>query len=247
MTRETGSTPPPRPGGEKLHGRRKGRPLRPEQQRALDALRPRVSIPAPGPDAALDPARVFAAPPREIWLEIGFGAGEHLIAQAEANPDVGLIGAEVFQDGVAKMLRHLEKSGADNVRLWEDDARDLLTALPEASIARAFILFPDPWPKTKHHKRRIVQKAYLDLLAQAMRDGGELRLATDDPSYQRWMAIELTRHPAFAWTARRPADWRTRPDDWPPTRYEGKAIEAGRQPVYLRYRRKPRSNGNISG
>jgi tRNA (guanine-N7-)-methyltransferase len=227
-------------GARKLHGRRKGRPLRPAQQRALDTLGPALAVPPPAPGAALDPHALFAERKRAIWLEIGFGAGEHLIAQAEANPDVGVIGAEVFQDGVAKMLRRVEATGVTNVRLHQGDARDLLEALPDAALACVFILFPDPWPKTKHHKRRLVRQAYLDKVARVLADHGELRLATDDPSYQRWMVIELTRHPAFAWTARRPSDWRTRPDDWPPTRYEQKALAEGRTPIYLRYTRRPR-------
>mgnify|MGYP006420589115 CR=1 FL=1 len=230
------------PAGEKLHGRRKGRPLRAAQQRALDELGPRLAIATSPAGTTFDPFAQFETRPRAIWLEIGFGAGEHLIAQAQANPDVGFIGAEVFQDGVAKMLRRLEQAQIDNVRLYQDDARALLAALPDATLERTFTLFPDPWPKTRHHKRRLVQQAYLDDVARVLRDGGELRLATDDPSYQRWMAIELTRHPAFEWTARSPRDWRMRSADWPPTRYEEKAIAAGRRPVYLRYRRAPRGN-----
>jgi tRNA (guanine-N7-)-methyltransferase len=228
-------------GAGKLHGRRKGRPLRPAQQRALDELGPRLDIAPPADGTAIDPAALFPRRPRAVWLEIGFGAGEHLVAQAGANPDVGLIGAEVFQDGIAKMLRRLEDAGLSNVRIYTGDARDLVAALPDASLERVFVLFPDPWPKTKHHKRRLIQYGYLDALARVLADGGELRLATDDPSYQRWMAIELYRHPGFAWTARRPADWRARPDDWPPTRYERKARDAGRTPVFLRYRRRPRA------
>jgi len=241
------STPPVRSAGAdtaagagKLHGRRKGRPLRPAQQRALDELGPRLEIPAPDPVAGLAPGGLFPRRPRAVWLEIGFGAGEHLVAQAEQNPDVGLIGAEFFQDGIAKMLRRVEAAGLDNVRSYTGDGRDLLAALPQASIARVFILFPDPWPKRRHHKRRLIQAPYLDMLARVLADGGELRLATDDVSYQRWIAIELHRHPAFAWTARRPADWRTRPADWPATRYQQKAVEAGRTPVFLSYRRRPR-------
>jgi len=229
--------------GGKLHGRRKGRPLRPAQQRVLDALGPRLDITVPGDGAAIDPAGLFPCRPRAVWLEIGFGAGEHLVAQAEANPDVGLIGAEVFQDGIAKMLRRLEHAGSTNVRIYTGDARDLLAVLPDACLERVFVLFPDPWPKTKHHKRRLIQATYLDALARVLVDEGDLRLATDDPSYQGWMAVELHRHPAFAWTARRPADWRTRPADWPPTRYEQKAVDAGRRPVFLRYRRRPRGGG----
>lgn len=232
-------------GGRKLHGRRKGRPLRPAQQRALDELGPCLDITAPGNGTSLDPVALFPQRPRAVWLEIGFGAGEHLVAQAQAHPNVGLIGAEVFQDGIAKMLRRLEDASLSNVRIYTGDARDLFAILPDACLERIFVLFPDPWPKTKHHKRRLIQYPYLDGLARVLADDGEVRLATDDPSYQRWMAVELTRHPAFTWTARRPQDWRQRPDDWPPTRYEKKALEAGRRPVYLRYRRRPRRSAHL--
>jgi len=233
-TQDTGAPP------SKLHGRRKGRPLRPGQQRALETVLPCLEVTLPPGGAALDPSGLFAAPPEALWLEVGFGGGEHLLAQARANPGTGLIGAEVFQDGIAKLLRGIEDSGLDNIRVFTGDARALIDALPKASLDRVFVLFPDPWPKARHHKRRFVQQAQLDALARVLRDDGELRLATDDPSYQTWMAIELTRHPAFAWTARRPADWRGRPPDWPPTRYEQKALAQGRPPVYLRYRRHPR-------
>ncbi|SDG23281.1 tRNA (guanine-N7-)-methyltransferase [Limimonas halophila] len=230
----------PQSGGRKLHGRRKGHKLRPAQQRVLDSLLPRLRVPMPEPDGTLDPLSLFAAGTRAVWLEVGFGAGEHLAWHAENRPDVGLIGADIFQDGIAKLLRRVEDRGLDNVRVHDGDARELIAALPEASLERVFVLFPDPWPKTRHHKRRFVQQTQLDALARVLADGGELRLATDDPSYQRWMMVEMQRHPAFAWTAETAADWRERPADWPPTRYEEKAVEQGRRPIYLRYRRRAR-------
>lgn len=236
----TGTVPT---GAGKLHGRRKGRPLRAGQQRALETLLPRLAVPLPADGTPLDPTALFDPAPRAVWLEVGFGGGEHLLAQARANPDVGLIGAEVFRDGVAKLLRGVEDEGLTNVRVFTGDARDLIDALPPASLARVFVLFPDPWPKTRHHKRRFIQQGQLDALARGVQDGGELRLATDDPSYRRWMAVAMTRHPAFAWTARAPADWCRRPADWPPTRYEAKALDQGRAPVYLRYRRRDRGPG----
>ena len=228
-------------GGHKLHGRRKGRPLRPGQQYALAVQLPECEVRLPEDGSTVDLDRLFPDAKQAVWLEIGFGAGEHMVRQAQDNPNAGIIGAEVFQDGLAKAVRQIAAARLDNVRLYPHDARTLLDALPAASLDRVFILFPDPWPKTRHHKRRLVQAAYLDAVARVLADGGELRLATDDPGYQRWMAIELTRHPAFAWTATRSADWRERPADWPPTRYEEKARAAGRQPVFLRYRRRPRS------
>jgi tRNA (guanine-N7-)-methyltransferase len=151
-----------------------------------------------------------------------------------------MIGAEVFENGVVKLLGEIERRKLANLRLFIDDARLLLAALPEASLQRVFILFPDPWPKLRHHKRRIVSGETLDRLAFAMADGAELRLATDDADYLRWMLERATQHADFEWLARRPEDWRERPADWPATRYEQKALAAGRTPAFLRFRRRPR-------
>ena len=205
----------------------------------LETLLPalRFALPAQG---LLDPRALFAPPVEAVWLEAGFGGGEHLAAQAAAHPLIGIIGAEVFENGVARLLGEVKRQGLRNVRLFIDDARLLIAALPEASLARAFILFPDPWPKQRHHKRRFVSTATLDNLAHALQDGAEMRLATDDTDYLRWMLERLTAHRAFEWLARRPVDWRERPTDWPPTRYEDKALAAGRRPVFLRFRRRPR-------
>lgn len=191
-------------------------------------------------DGLLDPASLFPAPPREIWLEIGFGGGEHLAAQAESHPGIGFVGCEVFENGIAKLLREIDRRGLANVRLYPNDARPLLAALTPRSVGRVFILFPDPWPKARHHKRRLVAPATLDRLAEIMTDGAELRLATDDPGYLSWMLEHATNHPAFSWTARRPADWRERPEDWPATRYERKARKVDRTPAFLRFIRRAR-------
>jgi tRNA (guanine-N7-)-methyltransferase len=192
----------------------------------------------------IDPRRLFDRPVEAVWLEIGFGAGEHLAAQAARQPGNGLIGCEVFENGVASLLAEVERRGLANLRLLVDDARPLLGALAEASLERVFILFPDPWPKLRHHKRRLVSMATFDALAHAMRDGAELRLATDDMDYLRWMLERATAHAAFEWQARRPPDWRERPPDWPATRYEQKALAAGRRPAFLRFRRRPRAAGS---
>jgi tRNA (guanine-N7-)-methyltransferase len=201
----------------------------------LPALR--IALPEEG---GLDPRSLFAAPVDEIWLEIGFGAGEHLAAQAAAHPRVGFIGCEVFENGVAKLLAEIHRLGLENIRLLVDDARLLLAALPARSLDRVFILFPDPWPKERHKKRRIVSVETLDALGLLMRDGAELRLATDDADYARSMLGRVTAHADFEWLARRPADWRERPADWPMTRYEKKARAAGRAPIFLRCRRRER-------
>lgn len=219
-----------------LYGRRKGRPLRPAQQAALERLLPRLSLDLgalPG-----DPRDLFAPKAEQLWLEIGFGGGEHCAWQAARNPEVGLIGAEFFINGVASLLKQLDDQGSENVRVQVGDALELLAALPDACLDRVFILFADPWPKTRHHKRRIVSRPTLDRLAELMKPGAELRVATDDPSYRLWILERVTGHPWFDWTAQAPEDWRTRPADWPPTRYEEKALRQGRKPLYLRLLRR---------
>ncbi len=221
----------------RFYGRRKGRPLRKGQQQLIDTLLPRLAIALPEA-GKLDPRALFPSRPSQIWLEIGFGGGEHLAEQARANPDVGLIGCEVFLNGIATLLAQVSANGLDNVRLHPEDARDLLDALPEASLDRVFLLFPDPWPKRRHADRRFIQPANLDLLARLMKPGAEFRVASDDPTYIGWVLAHLMRHPAFAWTARGPEDWRVRTPDWPGTRYESKALREGRQPVFLRFIRR---------
>jgi tRNA (guanine-N7-)-methyltransferase len=230
-------TRPDATGEHRLYGRRRGRPLRPGRQLLQQELLPRLAIALPetGP---LDPASLFPTAPAAIWLEIGFGGGEHLAEQAERHPEIGFIGSEVFENGIARLVAEIARRGLGNVRLFADDARLLLDRLAPASLGRVFILFPDPWPKMRHHKRRLVAPATLDRLAILMPPGAELRLATDDPGYLGWMLAHVTAHPAFAWLARRPADWRERPADWPVTRYEEKARAAGRAPVFLRFRRR---------
>ena len=223
-----------------LYGRRRGRKLRTAQQVLLDDVVPRLEIALDDTQRPIDPETLFECPVREVWLEVGFGAGEHLLAQAAANRDVGLIGCEPYVTGVVRMVRGLVDARLDNVRLWRDDARLLIDRLAEASLSRVFVLFPDPWPKTRHHKRRFISSAVLERLAAVMRDDAELRIATDDGGYLVWILAHLRASDAFLWTARRPSDWRRRPSDWPATRYERKALEDGRRCTYLRYRRLPR-------
>jgi len=227
-------------GGRRVHGRRHGRRLRKGLQTLLDELAPRLEITLPAGGGGLDPRALFARPPHEIWLEIGFGGGEHLAWQAERHPDVGFLGAEYFVNGIASLLRQVARARLDNVRFYQGDGRDLLDRLPEASLARVFILFPDPWRKARHHKRRLVRRDTLDRLAAVMADDAELRLASDHRDYVAWILDQLTAHPDFVWLARRPADWRERPADWPETRYEQKALAQGARATYLRFRRRPR-------
>jgi len=221
-----------------LYGRRRGKKLRGGQQSLLDALLPRLVLTLPEASSKIDLAQAFGGvlPAQGIWFEVGFGAGEHLVWQAAQHPEVGLIGCEPYLNGVAKCLAHLERAGVSNIRLFTDDARLLMAALPARSLSRVFVLFPDPWPKTRHHKRRFVQRETLDQLAELMVPGAELRLATDDPGYLPWMVEQACRHPAFEWLAERPADWRQRPADWPATRYERKEISG--RPFFLRLRRR---------
>jgi tRNA (guanine-N7-)-methyltransferase len=182
-------------------------------------------------------ADLFPQPAREVWLEIGFGGGEHLVWQARHHPDIGFIGCEPFEDGVVKLLSAIELEGLKNVRVCADDARPLLRLLPEASIGRAFILFPDPWPKKRHHKRRLVSTTTLADLARIMRAGAELRIATDVGAYASAILRAALASRSFHWMATGPQDWRERTPDWPQTRYEQKAAAEGRRCYYFRFQR----------
>jgi tRNA (guanine-N7-)-methyltransferase len=216
-----------------VHGRRVGHRLRPRQQHLVDALLPHLRIDVDG--GAVEPRSLFRPQARCVWLEIGFGGGEHLAWQAAANPDVGIIGCEPFVNGVAKLLAEIEDRGLANVRIHDGDVRDLLDVLAPASIDRVFLLYPDPWPKARHRKRRLITAGTVERLARIMTDGAELRIASDIPDYVRWTLVHILRDGWFDWTARRPADWRHRPPDWPPTRYERKALDSGRVPAYLTF------------
>jgi tRNA (guanine-N7-)-methyltransferase len=221
------------------YGRKRGRPLRAGRRALFAELLPTLglALPAGGP---LDLAAVWGGRAREVWLEIGFGAGEHLAWQAGRHPAVGFIGAEVYEAGIGGLLAAIAREDLANIRIFPGDAVALLAALPEASIARAFVLFPDPWPKRRHWKRRFVGEAGLASLARVLADGAELRLATDDPGYLVWMLQHILASRDFDWTARSARDWLARPEDWPETRYEAKAIREGRRPCYLSLRRRPR-------
>lgn len=211
-------------------GRRKARPLSPRQARLLSEVYPRVAIAAG--ETPID------AGARETWLELGFGGGEHLVWHAQRSPQVQFIGCEPFQDGVVKVLSEIEQFGLANIQLYEGDGRDILRRLPPAAIARAFILFPDPWPKRRHAKRRLITNATLDLLAKVLLPGAELRFATDIADYADTALRAIIKHNGFTWPAMGPADWRERPADWPPTRYEEKAVREGRRRYYFRFRRR---------
>jgi tRNA (guanine-N7-)-methyltransferase len=215
--------------------------LRDGRQRLVEELLPRLAIALPPAGALLDPRGLFAATVDAVWLEIGFGAGEHLLAQARLRPDVGFLGCEPYVNGVAAVLPVIAQAGIATIRIFPDDARLLLPRLAPASLGRIFVLFPDPWPKARHHERRLIEPATIAEFARVLRPGGELRLASDHTGYIRWMLEHLTREPsAFRWLAGGPDDWRSRPADGFPTRYEEKALARGLSCTYLRFVRRAR-------
>jgi tRNA (guanine-N7-)-methyltransferase len=220
------------------YGRRHGRKLKPSQNFLIDEKLPAYALARPAPGVPLDIPSLFGFKPREIWFEIGFGGGEHLAHQAANNPDVALIGAEPFVNGVVAAVRHLDQRKLKNVRLYAGDARELLGHLPDRSLEKMFVLHPDPWPKQRHHKRRLIASPFLDEAARLLVPGGELRLATDDEPYLLWMLVAMQKHAAFEWTARTADDWRLYPPDAIETRYAAKARLQGRKATILRYARR---------
>lgn len=219
------------------YGRRRGRKLRPSGQARIDTQLPSLSIEMPEGNAALNPAALFPKSYTEYWLEIGFGGGEHMAAQALASPHAGIIGCEPYINGLVSLLGSLDEKAIHNVRLYPGDARLLMERLPPACLCRVFILFPDPWPKTRHHKRRLIQQPFLDVLARLMKPGASLLLATDHPDYLAWMLEQLLACPHFEWTARKKSDWENPPEGWVRTRYQEKAAAQGRVATYLLLRR----------
>ena len=216
-------------------GRRKGHPLRAHQSELLTTLLPRLAVDLSKP--AQDPGALFPTPPDDIRLEIGFGGAEHLIAQALGDPRIGFIGCEPFVNGMAKALAAIDAQKVGNIRLHHADAVDLLDWLPDNSLGRVDLLYPDPWPKRRHWKRRFVNTGNITRLARVLRPGGEFRFATDWANYAEWTLLRLTRAREFAWTAERADDWRKPWHGFTQTRYEAKAIREGRVPCYLVFRR----------
>ncbi|MEL6582441.1 MAG: tRNA (guanosine(46)-N7)-methyltransferase TrmB [Pseudomonadota bacterium] len=224
-----------------FYGRRHGKKLRPRQQElmenALAALAPPNVTWDDNPDRTpLELPELFGDT-RPVWLEIGFGAGEHMCAQAAQNPNVGIIGCEPYINGVAALLSKIDRENLQNVRVHAGDARDLLDVLPAQSLDRAFLLYPDPWPKTRHHRRRFANPENLEPLASAMRPGAKLFVATDIEDYVRHTLEVIDKLPAFRWLAQRPSDWREPWEGWHRTRYEAKAVREGRTPHYLAFER----------
>ena len=212
-------------------GRRKGKKLRAGQDELVQTLLPAIRV---TPGAA--PSSLFPHPDAlETWLEIGFGGGEHLAAQARARRDVNFVGCEPFVNGMAKLLAAIDQEGLDNIRVWDDDVTRLLPSLPDACFDRVMILYPDPWPKRRQRKRRLVSDDMLAMLARIMKPGAELRFASDIDDYVGWVLARILRSAHFRWTATRAEDWRRPYEGWPGTRYEAKAIREGRAPSYLTF------------
>ena len=232
---ETRPTPPAEGIPDRLYGRRRGHPLRPRQERLVTLALPRLTLTDPA-----NPRDGFDITPTALWLEVGFGGGEHALDLAAANPDVALIASEVFENGLCSLLTRIVPEGEEdtapglpNLRLWPRDARHLLAALPDGALDGLFLMFPDPWPKTRHSKRRFVHPALLPLLAAKLRPGAEWRIASDDPTYQAWVEEVMGAQDLFVPAARATEH----PEGWPRTRYEAKAIAAGRTPIWWTFRR----------
>ena len=217
-------------------GRRRGHPLRPRQAALFDTLLPRIALDLSKP-APADLRALFAKPLDQVRLEIGFGGAEHLIAQAQSGPHSGFIGSDAFVNAIAKALAAIEADDLANIRLHFGDASELLDWVPAGALARIDLLYPDPWPKRRHWKRRFIQDESLKRLARILKTGGELRFATDIADYAAWALARLMRSPDFVWTAERANDWRKPWPDFSGTRYEAKAKREGRQPAYFIFRR----------
>jgi tRNA (guanine-N7-)-methyltransferase len=219
-----------------LFGRRKGHKLRAHQADLIEHFLPRLSLDIAGPRAP-DLADLFDPRADEIRLEIGFGGGEHLIAEARALAKVGFIGCEPYVNGMAKILTQIEAHNIGNVRLFAGDAIELLAWLPPHSLARIDLIHPDPWPKRRHWKRRFVQDATVDAMARVLKPDGEFRFVSDIDDYCAWTLAHLARSPDFVWTAERADDWRLPWADYTMTRYGRKAEREGRHAAYLRFRK----------
>ncbi len=213
----------------RFYGRRKGKPLRQGKQDLIQNLLPGLAIATPAPGETLNPFSLFAHSPSDVWLEVGFGAGEHTAAQASANPHVGLIASEVFLNGLGGLLKHVAALDLANIRIYPEDVRKLLPSLPDACLGRVFVLFPDPWPKKRHAVRRFIGQDNLDQLSRLLAPGKELRVASDHPIYIEWTQQQMAKRADF-----KPVlTTNLRPSDWPPSRYEQKALEKGIVCTYM--------------
>ena len=222
----------------RLYGRSSGHKLRKGQAELVETLLPAIAVP---PEGEITSERLFGdakGSGRPLHLEIGFGGGEHLAYRADLLPDHGFIGCEPFLNGVAQALTHIRDQKLANVRLWTGDGLDVLRRLPDGSLTMVYLLHPDPWPKARHAKRRMMNDGPVDLIAAKMKAGGEFRVATDDPTYLDWLLMIMQRHVGqFEWVNNKPGEWLEYPSGWPETRYAAKARRQGRTPHQFRYRR----------
>jgi len=212
-------------------GRAKGKPLSPAQTALMDIEFPKIDF-GEAVAAQKNPIADIEGP---VWLEIGFGGAEHLLFQAEQNPEVTLLGVEPFLNGVVKAVSGITQNGLSNIRLHRGDARDVLKLLPDASLERVFVLFPDPWHKARHNKRRIINMEFLEDLHRVIKPGGTFRFGSDIIHYVDWTLTRVKRHGGFDWPATVQEQWRIRPDDWPSTRYLEKAIREGRSGHFFEF------------
>ena len=217
-----------------FYGRRKGYKIRPARQALVDTLLPRLSAGLRHPES-VNVEGLFETPPQDLWMEIGFGAGEHLSHQASQYPNIGLIGVEPYVNGVAALLAKIKADSLENIRLFDDDVRLLLPRLPDGCLGRLFILFSDPWPKARHNRRRVFTTENLTKFARVLRDGAILRFASDDMTYVRQALDTVQKSSDFHWRPTGPSDWRERPADSLETRYEAKARSHGRPAAYLTF------------
>ena len=216
-----------------FYGRRKGRPLRNTSKRLLEELLPAYVV----PDNTSDPAKLFTHNPSKLYLEIGFGGGEHLAMVAKNHPENAYIGAEPFLNGVSSFLKYCQNEALKNVRIWPDDIRLQLSSWPNECLDGIFIMFPDPWPKIRHSSRRIINKDNLAAFARLIKVGGSLRMASDHASAKNWILSGMLENPYFDWTAESPDDWNVQPRDCPETRYMRKALKEGRRPAWFDFKR----------
>ncbi|ACB94706.1 tRNA (guanine(46)-N(7))-methyltransferase TrmB [Beijerinckia indica] len=219
-----------------LYGRRRGKKLRSYHSALMREKLPEVALDLSQPVASV--TDLFPHAPEDVWLEIGFGGGEHLAGTAASQAKKGFIGCEAFHNGVAKILVLIEAEGLRNIRVFEGDARKVLDALPQASLAGIFLLYPDPWPKRRQRKRRFLSDAMLERLARVLRPGAPLRFATDIDDYAGWTLARVLRSPDFDWPAQEAVDWHKPWEGWTGTRYEAKALRLGHHPAYYTFIRK---------
>ncbi len=219
-----------------FYGRRKLRAIGKERSEAVEKITGQFILTEDiFEQEVIDPRIVLQK--EKIWFEIGFGNGEHLIGQAQNNPDIGFIGCEPFTNGAAWAAREVVSNNLSNIRIWQDDALPLLSKMPENSLDRVFLLFPDPWPKTRHYKRRFIQTRTVELLSKLIKSGGRLSLATDDKSLAEWMLLHTVSNPDFQWDNWQDGNWSTTPEGWIETRYQQKAVQQGRLAQFLNFTR----------